>query len=93
MQGSTKLKTNPEVVARELAGPEGAVLLHLDTGAYHGLNTIGFLIWGYIDGKRTVDEIVAAVRERVTDAPPALQQEVRAFLESGLERNLITVVE
>lgn len=92
MQGDTILATNPEVVARELAGPEGAVLLHLDTGAYHGLNSIGFLIWSLIDGSRTIEEIIEVVRERVADPPPSLPQEVWDFIENGLSRDLITIL-
>jgi len=32
---------NPRVVYRDLAAEEGGVLLHLDSGQYHGLNALG----------------------------------------------------
>ncbi len=42
------IRKNPQVVYRTLAG-EGGVLLHLESGAYHGLYEVGTLIWGLLD--------------------------------------------
>ena len=49
----SKVSRNPKIVARELGAPQGAVLLHLETGAYHGLNPVGFVVWELIDDRRT----------------------------------------
>lgn len=84
---------NPQVVARELPPPDGAVLLHLETGAYHGLNPVGFLIWDALDEERPVGAVVDAVREQVLDAPPSLEDDVIRFLEGAGERNLVLVRE
>ena len=89
MDRTMRLQHNPDVVARELAGPEGAVLLHLDTGAYHGLNPVGFAVWDLVDGTRTVAEIIDGVRARVASAPPELESDVVAFLENALARDLV----
>jgi hypothetical protein len=88
----SKVSRNPRIVARELGEPQGAVLLHLETGAYHGLNPVGFLVWELIDGKRTVADLVDGVRARIEDAPPQVEADVLAFLEAGLARNLILLV-
>ena len=92
MEGSIRLEHNPDVVARELAGPEGAVLLHLETGAYHGLNPVGFAVWDLVDGTRSVAEIIEGVRDRVSSAPPELEADVMEFLESALSRGLVRTV-
>jgi hypothetical protein len=88
----SKVSRNPKIVARELGEPQGAVLLHLDTGAYHGLNPVGFLVWELIDGQRTVADLVDGVRARIEDPPPQVEQDVLKFLEAGLARNLILLV-
>ena len=62
MHTDAVIRRNPQVVYRELAGEGGAVLLHLDSGAYHGLNETGILIWSLIDGERTFDAIVRSIR-------------------------------
>ena len=54
----SKVSRNPKIVARELGAPQGAVLLHLETGAYHGLNPVGFVVWELIDDRRTVADLV-----------------------------------
>lgn len=83
---STPLPT-PEAVYRHLS--EGAVVLHFGSGEYHGLNPVGEMIWGLLDGKRTVEEIAGLVRERVAAAPPELSSEVAAFIDGLRERGLI----
>jgi Coenzyme PQQ synthesis protein D (PqqD). len=89
MNRDSKIKRNPKVVARELGEPQGAVLLHLDTGAYHGLNRVGFVVWELIDGERTVSDLVDGVCARIENAPPEVEQDVSSFLEAALARNLI----
>ncbi|HWM13599.1 MAG TPA: PqqD family protein [Gaiellaceae bacterium] len=82
------IKKNPQVVYRALAG-EGGVLLHLESGAYHGLNEVGTLIWGLLDEERTLDQLVAELRERLLDPPEDLRGEVERFLADLRERDLL----
>lgn len=84
-----KISRSKDVVYRDLAAGENAVLLHVTSGAYHGLNGIGALIWSLIDGERTRDDIIREVREQVTDAPPTLADDVISFLDRLRNRHLI----
>jgi hypothetical protein len=84
-----KITRNEDVVYRELGAGESAVLLHVTSGAYHGLNTTGSLIWSLIDGERTRDEIVDEVRSRLPDAPDDVAADVDDFLAHLRERELI----
>lgn len=86
-----KIRPNPQVVVRELAGDEGGVLLHLDSGRYHGINVVGLLIWEALDGERTVSDIVEVVRARIADAPAELEDDVAEFLVAAQERELVFV--
>ena len=87
----SKIRRNPQVVARELADGEGGVLLHLDSGQYHGINAIGLAIWELLDGEPTVEQVVDAVRARVANPPPQLESDVVGFLTSVQERDLVVV--
>ena len=89
MHTDAVIRRNPQVVYRELAGEGGAVLLHLDSGAYHGLNETGILIWSLIDGERTFDQLVADVREQRDDPPDDLGAETERFLADLRARDLI----
>jgi hypothetical protein len=80
-------RCNARVEFRALA-EEGGVLLHLDTGAYHGLDEVGSLIWELLDG-RTASEVVAQLCQRYEDAPPTLEEDTREFLARLVERDLI----
>jgi len=80
---------NPQVVYRELAGEGGGLLLHLDSGEYHGLNEVGALIWSLIDGERTVDVLVDDLRAELQDPPDDLTGETERFLADLLQRDLI----
>jgi Coenzyme PQQ synthesis protein D (PqqD) len=83
------IRKNPQVVYRELAGEGGGVLLHLESGAYHGLNETGILIWDLIDGERTFDTLVADLREQLADPPDDLDEEAARFLADLRARDLI----
>lgn len=81
-----------KAVARRLSGEEGAVLLHLDTAAYHGLDPVGATIWDLIpdEGVR-LDELVAQVRVAFPDAPENVSTDVQQFVEALADRGLIEV--
>lgn len=71
--------------------PEGGVLLHVETGAYHRVNELGALIWGLLEQEPSRSELIAQVRSAVTDPPDCLQQDVDQFLHALSERGLIVV--
>jgi len=83
------LGQNPRVVYRDVAEEDGGVLLHLDTGEYHGLNRIGSMIWQLLDGRRTPGAIVAELGSRLEGAPPDLQEDVARFLADLRLRDLV----
>ena len=87
---STTLAKNETVAFRRLAEGEGGVLLHLESGEYHGINEVGCLIWELVDGERTVDGLVVALDEEIEDPPADLADQVIAFLDSLRERDLVT---
>jgi hypothetical protein len=83
------IRRNPKVVFRELAGEGGGVLLHLDSGEYHGLNEVGSLIWSLIDGERDFAALLGDLRDGLEDPPDDLADETERFLADLRERDLI----
>jgi hypothetical protein len=83
------ISPNPRVVYRDLAEEDGGVLLHLDTGQYHGVNRVGSLIWHLLDGERNPTAIAQELQERVDAAPAALEQDVARFLAHLRKRDLV----
>jgi hypothetical protein len=81
------------VVVRALQPGEGAVALHLETGAYHGLNDVGSLVWELLVTPSSLDQIAAGVRERIPGAPPQTESDVAAFLEALTARGLVETEE
>jgi hypothetical protein len=81
---------NPRVEYRKLA-EGGAVLLNLDTAAYHGLNRTGSVIWETVGEGKTLGDVVPEVASFFEDAPPSLMNEVTAFIQDLLERDLLRV--
>ena len=79
------------MVARDLAEGEGGVLLHLDTGQYHGVNPIGLAIWELIEDGCTVADVVERLRDRVEDPPESLESDVLGFLTRVHERDLVVI--
>ena len=81
MEASAKPAPNPAIVSQPI--PDGeAILVHTDTAAFLVLkNPTTFLIWQLVDGQRTVQEIVAAVRQACPDAPPTADKEIVEMLD------------
>ena len=89
IEPSSTLQKNEDVAFRRLAAGEGGVLLHLESGEYHGINEVGCLIWEHLDGERTVDAVAVVIRDDIEDPPSDLVDEVISFLESLHERDLV----
>jgi hypothetical protein len=92
LEGSAKVGKGAQVAAHELGGTEGGVLLHLTSGQYHGVDSVGWMIWSLLDGSRTCDEIVEELRRQLPDAPERLSQDTRIFIQGLLDRDLATLI-
>lgn len=91
IDSSSTVRRNANVVVRELAEGEGAVLLHLDSGQYHGVNQIGQAVWELLDGERSMGDVVAELRARVEDPPDSIEADVLKFVDEVEQRDLVTV--
>ena len=92
IDGSVRVVRNTQVAAHALGGTEGGVLLHLKSGQYHGVDTVGWTIWNLLDGSRTFDGLVQQLRIQYPDAPDGLSEDARRFIQGLLERDLVEVV-
>ena len=86
---TTRISRNPDVVFRSLEEEQGGVLLHLQSGAYHGLNELGSLIWGLIENETRFADLVDGVRAETVDAPASVEQDVSGFVEDLSARDLV----
>jgi hypothetical protein len=84
------IQKNERVTYRDLASGEGGVLLHLESGQYHGVNRVGALVWELLDGEHEEESLILEVRRQIADPPPQLEEEVRSFLDALRERDLIS---
>jgi len=88
----TVINRSPRAAFHPLAKGEGGVLLHVDTGAYHGVNRVGALIWELLERPIALRDLLEGLRGRFTDAPPAMADEVSAFLTDLNARDLVEFV-
>jgi len=86
---TTRISRNPDVVYRSLEEEQGGVLLHLQSGAYHGLNHFGSLIWGLIENETRFGDLVDGVRAETEDAPASLDEDLSGFVEDLNARDLV----
>lgn len=90
---ATRIKRSPQVAAHGLGASEGGVLLHLKSGQYHGVDSVGWTIWSLLDGSRNIAELAEELRVRFPDAPSHLNEDVSTFVRDLLQRNLVEVIE
>jgi hypothetical protein len=86
---TTRIRRNPDVVFRSLEAEQGGVLLHLQSGGYHGLNQVGSLIWGLIENDTRFSDLVDGVRAETEDAPVSVEEDVSGFVDDLSARDLV----
>ena len=79
---------NPAVVFRE-EFDDWAVLFNPDTAEAAGVNPVGAAVWKMMDGRRSLDEIVAAIGEEFSEVPGAAAGEVAAFVGDLAEKGFV----
>ncbi len=89
IEPTTRIRRNPDVVFRPLEEEQGGVLLHLQSGAYHGLNQFGSLIWGLIENETRFADLVDGVRAESEGAPASVEEDVSGFVEGLSARDLV----
>lgn len=93
IEASALIARNSRVAFHPLTKGEGGVLLHLDTGAYHGINDVGLLIWELLDEQRRFDQLLSLVRARVEGAPATLDKELSAYVMDLRARDLVSLAD
>jgi SynChlorMet cassette protein ScmD len=75
---------NPIVVLRE-EFDDWAVLFNPETAAAVGTNPVGVAVWKRLDGKRSIEDIVAEIKNSFEDAPDASFNEIASFVNTLAE--------
>lgn len=68
-----------------------SVILSMETGMYHGVNSVGSYIWSLVQGPASLDDIISALVNEFEVDEEVCRQEVVAFLEKMKEKELIKV--
>ena len=78
-------------VSSDLGGE--AVILHLESGVYHGLNAVGAAIWALLREPRKVEEIQEAILAEFAVDAERCQRDILALLRAFEAEGLIEVVD
>ena len=85
MSDNSKPIANPMIVLRE-EFDDWAILFDPDAGEGFGLNPVSVFIWKYLDGKHTIQDVMAKLRENCDEVPEDAEDRVRSFVEDLIER-------
>jgi len=91
MNSQALLKRATDAVVQNLAGDEGAVLLHLGSGQYHTLNPVGARIWEILEKPMSKAELTRRVEAEFAVSSDAVSSDVEEFLQGLVERKLVLV--
>ena len=79
--------TNPLIVLRE-EFDDWAVLFNPDTGAAFAIDPVSVFIWKRLDGKSSVQDIVAELRKNCEDVPENAEAHCSAFIDDVVKRGM-----
>ena len=79
---------NHNVVLRE-EFDDWAVLFNPDTAAASGINPVGVAVWKRMDGKKSIEEIVAEINNSFEEVPAGALEEISAFVSTLAEQGFV----
>ncbi len=88
MNQTDKPIANPIIVLRE-EFDDWAILFNPDTANAVGTNPVGVAVWKRMDGKRSLEEIVAEVKNSFEDTPDAAYDEIVTFIDTLAEKGFV----
>ena len=93
MNNETFVAPSARAAFRAIDDGESAVILHLDSGAYYQLNTVGARIWEILGKGRTVGGVVDALRSELASTPQDLRRDVQQFFDDLLGLDLVSIID
>jgi hypothetical protein len=82
-----RVRVAPGVLSREVHGE--AVLLHLDSGEYFGLDEVATRMWQLLSELGDLPRVESAICEEYNVDPASASRDVTAFVGQLLEKRLI----
>jgi hypothetical protein len=65
------------------------VLFNPDSAAASGINPVGVAVWKRMDGQRSLEEIVAEIKDRFEEVPAGALEEISAFVGTLAEQGFV----
>lgn len=87
MNTDTVFEVAPDVVFRDLQGE--AVILHLGTGTYFGLDEVGTRAWQLMAEHRTLAEVCSSLAEEFEAPADRIERDLIAFVGQLLAKDLV----
>lgn len=84
----SNLVARKDVVLRQETD-EWAILFVPDTGDTFGLDPVGVFIWHLLNGTYSMEDIAARIKEEFSAVPLDVERQVREFVISLCENNLL----
>ena len=88
MNQTDKPISNPIVMLRE-EFDDWAVLYNPDTADAVGINPVGVAVWKRMNGKRSLEQIVAEIRNSFEDVPGGACDEIVTFVNTLAENGFV----
>jgi SynChlorMet cassette protein ScmD len=79
---------NPIIVLRE-EFDDWAVLFNPETAYALGTNPVGIAVWKQLDGRMSIEGIVAKIKNSFEDSPDATGKEIAAFVDTLAENGFV----
>jgi hypothetical protein len=84
------IAANPELMTAPL-GTEEVVILHLKTGRYYGLSSVGAEVWKLLQTPRRVSDIVDAIVTAYDVEAAQCEADVQVLLDDMAREQLIAI--
>ncbi|MFB0613739.1 PqqD family protein [Aurantiacibacter poecillastricola] len=90
MNATTKLVRNPEILSTEVG--ESLVMMSMETGNYHELDSIGTTIWDELETPKSLDELCDSLCGEYDVTPGQCREDIEPFLQQMKGHGLVSEV-
>jgi SynChlorMet cassette protein ScmD len=80
-------RANPLIVLRE-EFDDWAILFDPETGNAFGLNPVGVLVWKFLDGRHSIQDIVKELKDTCEGVPEEAEEHLAALIKDLVEKGL-----
>lgn len=84
-----KLPIKKDTISLREEFDDWAILFDPDANKAVGLNDLGVVVWKFLDGNHTMEDVIKELNEICEDVPEDAEEQIKTFIEELLQEEFV----